>query len=311
VNDPRVLCVGETMVLVTPVEPVGLTGGDLCRLTIGGAESTVALYLAERGHPVRWASRVGADPLGERVVRELDRHGVDTSLVRRDPAAPTGVYFKDPTPQRTTVYYYRAGSAASRMSAADAEAFLPETGRLVHLSGVTPALSPTCRQLVDALFDRADALRTPVSFDVNYRPALWSPGDAAPVLLGLARRADLAFVGLDEARALWDTPTPADVRALVGGHNRLVVKNGAVGATEFHADSYRFEPAGAVPVVETVGAGDAFAAGVISGLLSGAGPGSRLRLGHALAERTLRSTSDFVPAAGGAPGSADGRLRPN
>ena len=296
---PEILCVGETMVLVTPVESVGLAGGDLCRLTIGGAESTVALYLAELGHRVHWASRLGDDPLGERVVRQLDRHGVDTSLVHRDTEAQTGVYFKDPTPGSTTVYYYRAGSAASRMSAADVEMFLPGKSRLVHLSGVTPALSASCQGLVEAILARAHTLGTQVSFDVNYRPALWSADDAAPILLELGRQADILFVGLDEARTLWHTGTPAEVRALVGTHNRLVVKDGAVGATEFYGADSWFEPAEVVPVVEVVGAGDAFAAGVLSGLLTGGDEAEGLRLGHELAARTLRSTSDYVPAARG------------
>jgi 2-dehydro-3-deoxygluconokinase len=299
-----IVCVGETMVLVTPVEAARLADGDLCRLTIGGAESNVALYLAELGHPARWASRLGVDPFGDRVVAELRRYGVDTSLVRRDPGAPTGVYFKDPTPDGTTVYYYRSGSAASRMSAADAGAFLPTGSRLVHLSGVTPALSVSCRELVAALVARARELGAVVSFDVNHRPALWPAADAAPVLLDLSRRADVVFVGLDEAHALWHTATPADVRALVGYHNRLVVKDGAVGATEFHGERSWFEPAEVVRVVEAVGAGDAFAAGVLAGILDGAQPTDRLRRAHALAARTLRSTSDFVPAgpdpAGGA-----------
>jgi 2-dehydro-3-deoxygluconokinase len=284
------------MILVTPVDAVGLADARHCRLTVGGAESTVGLYLTELGHRVRWASRVGDDPLGRRLLAELRRYGLDTSLVRRDPQAPTGVYFKDPGPRQTTVHYYRAGSAASRMSAADAEAFLPPGTHLVHLSGITPALSDSCRQLVEALLTRARAHGTLVSFDVNHRPALWPAAEAAPVLLDLARRADLVFVGRDEAQALWGTAAPEQVRALVGGHNRLVVKDGATGATEFDGPRSCFVPADAVPVVEVVGAGDAFAAGVIAGLLDGAPPARRLRRGHALAARTLRSTSDYVPA---------------
>jgi 2-dehydro-3-deoxygluconokinase len=309
-----ILCVGETMVLVTPVNAGRLADSDRCRLTIGGAESNVALYLAELGHRVRWASRLGDDPFGERVLGELHRYGVDTSLVRRDPHAPTGVYFKDPAPGGTTVYYYRAGSAASRMSAADAESFLPGPARLVHLSGVTLALSPSCRDLVEALVARARLLGTAVSFDVNYRPALWPADDAGPVLLDLSRRADVVFVGLDEAGTLWHTATPAEVRGLIGGHNRLIVKDGAVGATEFHGEWSWFEPAEVVRVVEAVGAGDAFAAGVLSGLLDDGGAAEpaagRLRRAHALAARTLRSTSDYVPAGLDSMDFADRRVQP-
>jgi 2-dehydro-3-deoxygluconokinase len=293
----RVLCVGETMVQVTPVESVRLVDGDLFRLVAGGAESTVALYLSELGHSVDWGSRLGADPLGERVIRQLEEYGVGTSLVRRDPNAPTGVYFKDPAPGRTTVHYYRSQSAAIHMSPTDLEMLLSRHPRLVHVSGVTPALSASCHALVEALLDQAGNYGAEVSFDVNYRPALWSVEQAGPVLLALSRRADTVFVGMDEALQLWGTNTPPEVRELLGSRNRLVVKDGGVGATAFEGERSWFAPAEKVKVVELVGAGDAFAAGVLSGMLSGREMSECLRQGHALAARTLRSTSDFVPAA--------------
>ena len=294
---PQILCLGETMVMVTPREPVPLAEADLFRLSVGGAESTVALYLSEMGHDVAWVSRVGADPLGDRILDTLARAGVDTSLVDRDADARTGVYFKDPDPDGTCVYYYRDNSAASLMGPATLDRLPLTSARLVHFSGITPGLSSSCAELASELVRRVKASGTLLSFDVNYRRGIWSRGVAAPILLGLSREVDIVFVGLDEAQHLWGTRSADDVRSLVGTANLLIVKDGAVGATEFDGATSTFVPALDVQVVEPVGAGDAFAAGYLSALLGEETPAARLSLGHATAARALASTHDFVPRA--------------
>ncbi|GAA0284400.1 sugar kinase [Cryptosporangium japonicum] len=275
-----VVCVGESMALVTPDPPGPLAAGGPMRLDVAGAESTVASYLAQLGARVTWVSAVGADPLGSLVRSRIGSYGVDVSFVVVDPDAPTGVFFKDPGAAGTTVHYYRAGSAASRLGPLTLPA-----ARVVHLSGITPALSPSCARLVEA------ALGTGfTSFDVNYRPGLWSVEQAAPVLAELARRADVVFVGLDEAQTLWGVRTAADVRKLLPEPGRVIVKDGAVGA---YSDS-EFVPAPVVDVVEPVGAGDAFAAGYLLGLLRDAPEAERLRLGHRVAGAALRVTGDVA-----------------
>ncbi|MFG1928124.1 sugar kinase [Cryptosporangium sp. NPDC048952] len=276
-----VVCVGEAMALVTPDPPGPLASGGPMRLDVAGAESTVASYLAQLGARTAWVSAVGADPLGSLVCSRIASYGVDVSTVVVDPSAPTGVFFKDPGASGTTVHYYRAGSAASRLGPST----LPSS-RVVHLSGITPALSSSCAALVDAVFDSG----VTASFDVNYRPGLWSVEQAAPVLAGLARRADVVFVGLDEARTLWGVRTAADVRELLPEPERVIVKDGAVGA---YSDAC-FVPAPTVDVVEPVGAGDAFAAGYLFGLLNDAPESERLRLGHQLAGAALRVTGDVA-----------------
>jgi 2-dehydro-3-deoxygluconokinase len=276
-----VVCVGESMALVTPDPPGPLAAGGPLRLDVAGAESTVACYLAMLGARTAWASRVGDDPLGRLLLSRIGSYGVDTSLVEVDPAAPTGVFFKDPgSAERTTVYYYRAGSAASRLG----PALVPSLSGLVHLSGITPALSPSCAALVGAVLDSAAT----VSFDVNYRPALWPAATAGPVLARLADRADVVFVGLDEAQALWGVAGPDDVRDLLPGPATVVVKDAANGAYSGGA----FVPAPPVDVVEPVGAGDAFAAGYLYGMLNHLGEPERLRLGHLVAGAALRVTGD-------------------
>ena len=292
------VCVGESMALVTPDPAHPLAEGGPMRLDVAGAESTVACYLAMLGARVAWASRVGDDPLGRLVRHRVGSYGVDTALVETDPRAPTGVFFKDPglatvAGSRTTVHYYRAGSAASRLGPGVLDDPTLAGCRLLHLTGITPALSQSCAELAE----RALTVRRPVggptvSFDVNYRPGLWAPGTAAPLLAALANRADIAFVGLDEAALLWGTVTADDVRALLSGPGRLVIKDGPVAATSFGPEGVTMVPSEPVDVVEPVGAGDAFAAGYLSGCLRGLPEPDRLRLGHRVAGAALRTTSD-------------------
>lgn len=291
------LCLGETMGVLSPDPPAPLREGPRLALDVGGAESNVAIWLATlaatAGEPrrVAWCGRVGADPVGELVRRRLAAAGVDTSLVETDPAAPTGIYLKDPGPDRTRVYYYRRGSAAAAMGRRMLAGLPPV--RVLHLSGITAALSDPCADLVrHALADRPvpGAL---TSFDVNYRPALWPVAAAGPVLAELANTADLVFVGRDEAETLWGAGTPEQIRAVLAGPATLVVKDGPVAAYAHQAGRWHTEPAPPVPVVEPVGAGDAFAAGYLWGVLCDAEPAARLRLGHLVAGSALRVAGDL------------------
>ncbi|WP_430296876.1 sugar kinase [Sinomonas sp. B1-1] len=297
-NAPRLITIGETMMMVTSAGAESLATAEDLRLHPGGAESNVACHVADLGIASAWVSALGDDVLGRRILASVRGRGVDTRWVAFDPAAPTGVYFKDPG---QGVLYYRRGSAASRMSPATLAGVPLEDAEVVHLSGITPALSATCAALVDAAIERVAASRARLSFDVNYRPSLWPDGAAAPVLRELADRADVVFVGLDEAQALWGCATPDDVRELLPGPGTLVVKDGNVGATESTADVRVFEPAIATEVVEPVGAGDAFAAGYLAARLRGEAARDRLRAGHQRARLVLLSTSDFVADAAGAP----------
>ncbi|MET8308505.1 sugar kinase [Micromonospora sp. NPDC005173] len=292
----EVATVGETMVVLCPAPGEQLEHAERVAVSVGGAESNMAGYLARLGHRATWVSRVGDDPFGRAVVRHVAAAGVRVDLVTVDPAAPTGLYVKDPGPASTAVHYYRAGSAASRLDRAVLADPRLAGVRVLHLSGITPALSASCRALVEhAVTDRPlpGAL---ISFDVNHRARLWPADRAAPVLRDLADRSDLVFVGQDEADALWGTADPASVRRLLPGPETVVVKDGAVGATALPRDADPvFVPAPRVTVVEPVGAGDAFAAGYVAGLLRGLDPVRRLRLGHLVAAQALGSSGDNAP----------------
>jgi len=285
-----VLAIGETMALVTPQRAEPLDVADDFSVGIGGAESNVACHLAHAGHSAAWFSALGDDALGRRTRARIAAHGVDVSRVRMDPRAPTGLYVKNPG---AGVVYYRGGSAASRLGPTDLDGIEWDDIRVLHTSGITPALSESCRALVDAAIEAARRHGVLTSFDVNLRPVLWeSPEQARSTLLDIARRSDIVLVGRDEAEELWGTATADAVRELLPDTAHLVVKDADVEAVEFSAAGRVEEATPRVVVVEPVGAGDAFAAGWLSGLLLGEDPSARLRRGHAAAARALSSTQD-------------------
>ncbi|KUN98574.1 PfkB family carbohydrate kinase [Streptomyces caeruleatus] len=224
------------MVTFLPTRPGRLADVPSFERAIGGAESNVACALAAAGHRVRWVSRVGADGFGDHLVEAIGRYGVDVASVRRDPGRPTGVYFRTAGDRGTDAHevaYYRAGSAASAMSVESVDLDAVRSGRVLHLSGITAALSQGCLGLLRELTARRTG-RPLVSFDVNYRVGLWGDGDGPDVLLELARGADVVFVGEDEAEEVWGvTGGPEGVRAALPEPGVLVVKQGAVGATAF------------------------------------------------------------------------------
>jgi 2-dehydro-3-deoxygluconokinase len=288
----EVLAIGETMAMIAPALPGPLAGATELRLDIGGAESNVAMHLAGLGHTVAWASRVGDDPFGHRILQSISAAEVDVSMVTVDPDAATGLYFKDPAETGTQVFYYRANSAASAMNVDWLTGVRIASARIVHVSGITPALSESCALLLGTILSTAHANGVLVSFDVNYRAPLWSVATAAPVLRELAEQSDIVFVGRDEAEQLWGAQTATDIRRLLPGPARLIVKDAEVGATEFFGTDETFVASAEVAVIEPVGAGDAFAAGYLSALLSDTGSHLAIERGHALAAIALGSMLD-------------------
>ncbi len=289
---PDVLCVGEALVQVSPAHGERLADTRLALVSMGGAEANVAVGLARRGRVTAWAGHLGDDPLGDGIVAQLEAAGVDVSLVERRADAPTGVYFKDPDPNGSRPYYYRAGSAASRMDRAAARTLAQHARpRVVHLSGISAVLSGSAADFVDAIVVDRVFDDTLVSFDVNYRPSLATdrtPGELAR----LARHADIVFVGRDEAETLWGTPRADDIRAHLGDHGILIVKDGDREAVAFTGSERVRVPAHAVSVVEPTGAGDAFAAGWLDAWLGGGTLESALAAGHELAARALTTRHD-------------------
>ncbi|OCC09372.1 sugar kinase [Streptomyces sp. PTY087I2] len=306
-----VVCLGESMVTFLPSQPGRLADVPSFGRGIGGAESNVACALAAAGHRAAWVGRVGADGFGDHLVETIGSYGVDTSAVRRDPVRPTGIYFRTATDRGTDTHevaYYRAGSAASAMSPANVPYEELFAGRILHLSGITAALSGDCLALLREL-TAARPGRPLVSFDVNHRPHLWRGGPAdASVLLELARRCDLVFVGEDEAEEAWGIVGAEAIRGAVPEPSVLVVKRGSAGATVFAsglrpgprssiaggAEMVTHVPALRVDVVAAVGAGDAFAAGFLSATLRGLSVRDRARHGHLMAAAALTVPGDLA-----------------
>ncbi|MFH8577736.1 sugar kinase [Streptomyces zaomyceticus] len=299
-----VVCLGESMVTFLPSRPGRLADVPAFERAIGGAESNVACALAAAGHRTRWVGRVGRDGFGDHLVDTIGSYGVDVTAVDRDPRRPTGVYFRTAADRATDaheVVYYRAGSAASAMSPATVPYETLADARILHLTGITAALSDDCLALMRALTAPRDG-RPLVSFDVNCRPGLWRDGatTAGSVLMELARGSDLVFVGADEAEQAWGLTDPAAIRAALPEPAVLVVKRGAAGAVVHErtgpggTDTVVDVPAPRVDVVAAVGAGDAFAAGFLSATLRGLDITARLRHGHLLAAAALTVPGDLA-----------------
>ncbi|GAA1007014.1 sugar kinase [Streptomyces thermogriseus] len=296
-----VVTLGESMVAFLPSRPGRLADAPSFERSIGGAESNVACTLAAAGHTTRWVSRVGTDGFGDHLLEAIGAYGVDVTAVRRDPDRPTGLYFRTAGDRATDaheVVYHRAGSAASAMSVGNVGEAVPYSGRVLHLTGITAALSPACRDLVRHLLAPRPG-RPLVSFDVNHRPLLWRGRDDARMLLELARGADIVFVGADEARAAWGLHDARAVRDALPEPRTVVVKQGADGAIAYDrssggAGTATFVPAPRVDVVAHVGAGDAFAAGFLSATLRGLPLRDRLRHGHLTAAAALTVPGDLA-----------------
>ncbi|MFF8603676.1 sugar kinase [Streptomyces sp. NPDC015232] len=359
------------MVTFLPTRPGRLADVPSFERAIGGAESNVACALAAAGHRAKWVGRVGRDGFGTHLTEAIGGWGVDVSAVVRDPERPTGVYFRTATDRAADaheVVYYRAGSAASAMAPATVPYELVAGARILHLTGITAALSASCLALLHEL-TAPRAGRPLVSFDVNFRPGLWAdPAAGGRVLRDLARRADLVFVGADEAAAAWGLDDPGAIRAALPEPAALVVKRGAEGATLYEraptgraavaagagatagagagpadgpraadgpgpaqgprpadgprvadgsgaglrtraadspgsrprtgaSDTVTHVPAPRVDVVAPVGAGDAFAAGFLSGTLRGLDATGRLRHGHLMAAAALTVPGDLAAPA--------------
>jgi 2-dehydro-3-deoxygluconokinase len=273
-----VVTLGETMGLFRGVSVGSLAHVSDFTLGIAGAESNVAIGLTRLGTPARWVGRVGADSIGRRVLRELRAEGIDVISVV-DPGAATGIMVKEQrTVDATRVEYYRAESAGSRLNPDDLAAADIANASLLHVTGITPALSSTAREAVFAAIGIASSTDIPVSFDINHRASLWHD-DPAPVYRDLATRSQIVFAGDDEARILFpDAATPLDLaHAIAGlGPRHVLIKLGEAGCVAvIDGLEYRRE-AIAVRAVDTVGAGDAFVAGYLAELLAGLSVEDRL-----------------------------------
>jgi 2-dehydro-3-deoxygluconokinase len=276
---PYVLTFGETMALMRADQVGPLAHASTMSLGIGGSESNVAIGLRRLGVQAVWCGRIGADSLGQLVEREIRAEGVDVRIAV-DPSAPTGLMIKERrTPHAQRVSYYRAGSAGSRIASTDIDEQLIAEAGLLHVSGITPALSAQAEATLRHAIDVARTAGVPVSFDLNFRGNLWSAEGAGSVYRDIIPLADIVFAGEDEAAIAVGAGEPEDLaRRIAGlGPGQAVIKLGADGALALIDGTVFRQPAVPVSVVDTVGAGDAFVAGYLAELMEGRGPQERLR----------------------------------
>ncbi|GAA1313548.1 sugar kinase [Planotetraspora silvatica] len=263
-------------------EALGVVSADrirhdmTARLDVEGPELTMAVGLARLGHRVAWLGRVSIDELGARTLSVLRGEGVDVSHARVDETAPTGIVVRQRRIGRLShEVYYQSGSAGSRLSTGDVPAEAVQSARILHITGITLALSGYAWSAVHHAVKLAHDAGVLVSVDVNHRPHLWdSVDEARQALAELATFADILFANQDELPL---------VEPALAGVPELVVTRGAKGASAT-VDGLRYDTQAApVTAVDAAGVGGAFVAGYLSALLDDLHPSDRLKRGISLA----------------------------
>nr|WSS67448.1 sugar kinase [Streptomyces sp. NBC_01175] len=298
-----VLTFGETMLAAQL--PGTLAVGAQARTTVAGAESNVAIGLARLGHHAVWAGLVGDDEPGRLVLRTLRGEGVDITRAGTHATAPTGALLRERrVADLARVHYWRSHSAASLLTPADLAPALGDGARILHLTGITCALGPGPLEAVRTAAAHAQAQGWTVTLDVNHRQRLWTAEEAGRALRPLLAHITVLIASDDELPVVTGVPggTPdgedGEERAvgalLDAGVREVVVKRGGEGAAVRDRQGTRHSlPALRVPVRDTVGAGDAFCAGYLSGLLDGVPPAGRLARANTLGAFAVASDGDW------------------
>jgi 2-dehydro-3-deoxygluconokinase len=282
-SDTAAVCdfvtLGETLLRLSPPGMQRLEQARALEVGIGGSELNVACLLARLGRRAIWVSRLAEGPLGRIVDGEARRHGVDTSHVRWVANARQGLMFFEPgpAPRNARVIYDRRDSAAAGMAIDDCDwPGLVAASARVHLSGITPALSAACRDLVVAVAGLAGRLGKKLSYDLNYRSTLTTPEEARAVLEAITPHLDLLVLAERDAQqvlgfgesgealataiaARYAVPLVALTRPPAADTGDLLLAHGRLLAA----------PRYPVEIVDRIGAGDSFVAGLIHGLIAG------------------------------------------
>jgi 2-dehydro-3-deoxygluconokinase len=286
------------MALVYPAGLHPLADSKELLLDIAGAESNLCIGLSRLGHSTEFISRVGEDPLGEVVRKILLAEGVGVEYLITDPAAPTGVFFREHLPDgQRRVYYYRRGSAASRLGPQDLTVEQFKGAKILHLTGITPALSPSCAAACERAVTLARQAGLAVSFDPNYRPRLWSVDQARAALLPFIAQTDILLMGHEDARSIFgiDDELAAIQHAASLGPRLVVMKQAERGAVLWDGAQYIQVAAEPVEeVVDPVGAGDGFDAGFLSGWLRGESFHDSLALGAHVGAQAVKVSGDYA-----------------
>ena len=296
------LTLGETLLRLSPPAQQRFEQARLFEIGVGGSELNVGCLLARLGRRVAWVSRLPVGPLGRIVDSEARRHGVDTRWVRWIDNSRLGLMFYEPgpLPRSSRVIYDRKHSAASELGFEDApwEA-LVQASAWLHLSGITPALGASCRALVLHIAALAAAAKKPVSYDLNYRATLTDPEDARAALEGVAQYLRLLVLAERDAQHVLGFAQEGEslATAIAARYGVPLVAltrppNAIPGTLLLERGAFRYTPSLEVEVIDRIGAGDSFVAGLIHGLLDGDGE-LAIRLGGFAAAMGLATPGDI------------------
>ncbi|MEF2964838.1 sugar kinase [Paenibacillus sp. M1] len=292
---PEVVTFGESMALLIAEGGKGLEYARSLEPSFGGAESNVAIGLARLGVKSGWCGRLGDDPFGHRIVKAIRGEGVDISRAQLTDEAPTGLMIRENAAGKSSVHYYRKLSAASFMTPEHLDEAYIAGAKILHVTGITPALSASCAETVSAAMDMARRHGVKVSFDPNLRLKLWSVDEARKVLLPLAAKADYFLPGLDELKLLYETES---LEAILAKMDELpgvsVIKGG-------DDETYLYEKGKLTPVpyfkaehvIDTVGAGDGFCGGFLAGVVRNYSLEESVRLGNLIGSQVIQAVGDW------------------
>lgn len=274
-----VLSFGETMLRLSPPAEGRLEDARAFESYVAGTESNALTGASRLGLRCAWISALPKNPLGRRVAGELRRHGVDTrGVVWADESSKLGIFYAEeaPAPVGTQVYYDRVGSAIALLDGDAVDSSMLETARVLHLTGITPALSQGAREVFQRLLHKARDTGVEVSFDVNYRAKLWEASEAAANIEEACRAASLLLCSRDDAATLWGFTggTESVLRQLeerFGAGKTIVMTLGSEGAAELRGGEYNEAPTFPSEGKVRFGSGDAFAAGYLCAYLEGPG----------------------------------------
>lgn len=272
---PDVVTIGETLLRLTAPPGFALEQTEVLRLEVAGAESNVAIGLARLGISSGWISRLVDNPLGRRIVNKIREHGVDTSRVIWIPDGRVGLYYLElgQRPRPYQVIYDRAGSAFSQIHPDEVDWSYVRQARLLHLTGITPALSPNCYQLVCRAIEEARAGGLIISFDLNYRSKLWSVEAARQVLQSFIPMVDILFCTTTEAISILQLNGEPEVMLRQASQRypklTIVLTLEEGGALLWHQGRVHAQPGYPLDPIDRVGAGDALVAGFLFGFLQG------------------------------------------
>ncbi|MRM88996.1 sugar kinase [Faecalicatena contorta] len=266
----ELITIGETMVAMVPEEMGLLRYKRKMNIRSAGAESNVAIGVQKLNHSTGWISRLGKDEFGQMILREIQSEGVDCSHVVWDYKHSTGLMFKQIEATDTKVFYYRSESAASYLSPEDITDECFEDCKILHLTGITPVLSDSCKDTVLKAIAIAKKHHIRLSFDPNIRKKLWKNNDYTPLLKDIMLQADIIEMGINEGQCILELYTPEDISKFLFENNPnlvLALKNGKNGATVMNRKEQVFIPPYPCNCIETIGSGDAFNAGFLCGIL--------------------------------------------